>query len=167
VQTGRGEFNSSRELGALGYHDDTPAGMPLSHVFVKTTLDAKESLSVTTSHELAEMLVDAGCQLWAADAKGTTLYAYETADAVEETDFKVDGLDMSNFVFPSWFEAKPTVSQFDYLNLVKKPFQLLKGGYSIVAKAGRVSQVYGSKAKERRFAQEDRRLHRSERRLAA
>ena len=43
---------------ALGYHDLTPDGLPLSKVFVRTTLGAGQKVSVTASHELAEMLVD-------------------------------------------------------------------------------------------------------------
>src|SRR5207247_6583557 len=43
---------------ALGYHDLTPDGLPLSKVFVKTTRAVGQKVSVTACHELAEMLVD-------------------------------------------------------------------------------------------------------------
>jgi hypothetical protein len=39
---------------------------------------------------------------------------------------------------------------------------MTKGGYVIIKKNGRVTQKYGSKAKERRFNKENRRGHRSE-----
>jgi len=39
---------------------------------------------------------------------------------------------------------------------------MTKGGYMITMKAGKVKEVFGSKAKEKRFKQEDRRCHRSE-----
>ena len=39
---------------------------------------------------------------------------------------------------------------------------MTKGGYMIIKKAGKVKQVFGSKAKEKRFAHEDRLGHRSE-----
>jgi hypothetical protein len=39
---------------------------------------------------------------------------------------------------------------------------MTKGGYVIIKKKGKVSQLFGSKAKEKRFAREDRRGHRSE-----
>ncbi len=42
------------------------------------------------------------------------------------------------------------------------PFSMTKGGYVIVKKDGKVTQEFGSKAKEKRFATEDRRGHRSE-----
>ena len=43
---------------ALAYHDLTPDGLPVSKVFVKTTIDNHDLVSVSASHELVEMLVD-------------------------------------------------------------------------------------------------------------
>jgi hypothetical protein len=148
------------EPNAAGYHDLTPDGLPLSKVFV-----AAGDVSVTASHELLEMLVDpainSGCQQ--ADQK--TWVALEVCDAVEETTYKIDGVTaVSNFVFPSYFESfrKANSGKFDFLGLVKKPFQILKGGYLPVFKNGRWTQVFGSEAKRKRFAREDRRGHRTE-----
>jgi hypothetical protein len=45
---------------------------------------------------------------------------------------------------------------------VTRPFQLLKGGYQIIFKNGKETQIFGSKAKAKRFAKEDRRGHRSQ-----
>ena len=88
---------------------------------------------------------------------------------MEEDPFVVNGLPMSNFVYPSWFEPfrHPRGTKFDHLGLLKKPFSMTKGGYIIIKKKGKVSEVFGSKAKEKRFAQEDRRGHRSEYRKPA
>ena len=153
--------------GALGYHDLTPDGLPLSKVFVKTTIANKHKVSVTACHELAEMLVDPATNLWA-EAPDGTLYAYEMCDAVEETEITIDGIAMSDFVYPSYFEGfrKAKSTQFDYARKISKPFQLLSGGYSIVQKGGAVSNIYGSAAKKARFLREDRRGHRSEYRCA-
>jgi len=49
--------DTSDELGALGYHDTTPEGLPLAKVFAKTDIEAKSSLSVTISHEVLERLL--------------------------------------------------------------------------------------------------------------
>jgi hypothetical protein len=94
------------------------------------------------------------------------MYAYESADPVEELSFAVDGIQMSDFVYPAYFETfhKPGSVRFDYLKKVKKPFQILSGGYQIIFKNGKWSQVYGSQAKKKRFQKEDRRGHRSEQR---
>ena len=149
--------------GALGYHDLTKNGLPLSKIFVKTTLGAGDKVSVTACHELAEMMVDPAINLWA-DGPDNTLYAYEMCDAVEDDEFLIDGIAMSDFVYPSYFEAfrKPKSTQFDYLKKVSRPFEILPGGYSLIRKGATIKQIFGSIKKERRFAREDRRLHRSE-----
>ncbi len=147
---------------ALGYHDLTPDGLPLSKVFVRTTVAAGQKVSVTACHELAEMLVDPAINL-ASTGPSNRFYAYETADAVEEQEFRLDGIPMSDFVYPSWFEIfrKAGSTQFDYMKKVSRPFQILRGGYMPVFVNGKWTQVFGSRAKRRRFAREDRRGHRS------
>ena len=150
--------------GALAYHDLTPDGFPLSKVFVKTILSDKSSLSVAASHELVEMLVDPAINLWTTGPEARVFYAYESADPVEEQSFVIDGIGMTDFVYPSYFESfrKPKSTQFDYMKKVSKPFQLLAGGYQIIFKNGKETQIFGSKAKAKRFARENRRGHRSE-----
>lgn len=152
---------------ALGYHDLTKNGLPLSKIFVKTTLADRQKVSVTACHELAEMMVDPAINLWA-DGPNGSLYAYEMCDAVEEDEFLIDGIAMSDFVYPAYFELfrKPKSAQFDYLKLITRPFELRKGGYSLVRKSDKITQIFGSRAKERRFDREDRRLHRSAYRMA-
>jgi hypothetical protein len=161
-------FDDADQAGALGYHELTTKGQPVSKIFVKTTLADKQLVSVTASHELFEMVIDPLANLWAEAADGTE-YAYEMSDPVEEDTFLVDGVAMSNFVHPSWFEPfkHPPGTKFDHLGLLKKPFSMTKGGYMILKKKGKVSQVFGSKAKEKRFAKEDRYDHRSEYRKGA
>src|SRR5438876_3150459 len=149
---------------ALAYHDLTPDGFPVSRVFVKTILDDKQSVSVATSHELVEMLVDPAINLSSSGPDAKTLYAYEAADPVEEVSFTLDGIRMTDFVYPSYFEVfrKPGSDQFDYVKKVNRPFQILPGGYQIIFRNGRWSQIYGSGAKARRFRRENRAEHRSE-----
>lgn len=148
--------------GALAYHDLTSDGFPLSKIFVKTTLDDGGLVSVSASHELVEMLIDPAINMTCTGPDLKVNYAYETADPVEELSFQIDGIQMSNFVFPSYFENFRKTGQFDQMKAVKKPFQILKGGYQSIFKNGKWSEVFGSKAKEKRFAKEDRRGHRSE-----
>ncbi len=159
-------LDNADQKDALAYHDLTPDGLPESKVFVQTTLDSKELVSVSTSHELVEMLVDPATNLMTTGPDPKTIYAYESADPVEALSFDVDGIPMSDFVYPAYFETfhKAGSVQFDQMNKVTKPFQILAGGYQIVFKSGKWSQVYGSKRKEKAFAKEDRRGHRSEQR---
>jgi hypothetical protein len=156
-------FDDADTAGALGYHDLTKDGQPVSKIFVKTTLADNQLVSVTAAHELFEMVIDPIANLWAEAPDGTE-YAYEMCDPVEEDTFLVDGIAMSNFVHPSWFEPfkHPPGTKFDHLGRLTKPFSMTKGGYVILKNKGKVSQSFGSKAKEKRFARENRLGHRSE-----
>lgn len=127
-------LDDSDQAGALGYHDLTPQGLPLSKVFAKTDQHYGESWTVTTSHELLEMLGDPNINLtvFEENGKGGRLYAYEVCDACEDEKFgyKIDGVLVSDFVFPAWFESfRKTGTQFDHMKKIKKPLQLLAGGY--------------------------------------
>ncbi len=109
------------------------------------------------------MVIDPLASLWADGPHGIE-YAYEMSDPVEEDTFLVDGIAMSNFVHPSWFERfrHPPGTKFDHLGLLTEPFSMTKGGYVIVKKNGKVTEEFGSKAKEHRFDRENRYDHRSE-----
>jgi hypothetical protein len=154
--------------GALAYHDLTPGGFPLSKVFVKTTLDNGDLVSVSASHELVEMLVDPAINMMTTGPDQATMYAYESADPCEALSFKVNGIPMSDFVYPSYFEGfrKPRSTRFDHMRAITRPFQILAGGYQIIFQNGQWSNVFGSKSKAKRFAKEDRRGHRSETRCS-
>jgi hypothetical protein len=145
-------FDDADTAGALGYHDLTPDGFPLSKVFVRTTIDDGGQVSATAAHELAEMLVDPGIQM-GAFGPDNVWYAYETADAVEQESFAVQGIAMSDFVYPAWFEGfrKPNSTKFDHLERCSQPFQILKGGYMPIYKNGRWTQIFGSLATRKWF----------------
>ncbi len=129
-------LDNSDQAGALGYHDLTPAGLPLGKVFAASDLQYGYKWTVTASHELLEMLGDPDINLTAlvqtADTAGT-LYADEVADACEadEYGYLIDGVLVSDFVYPSWFmpmfDGKNV--QFDHESHITRPFELLKGGY--------------------------------------
>src|SRR5437868_15067507 len=64
-------FDDADEAGALGYHDLTKDGQPVSKVFVKTTLDDHQLVSVTACPELFAMVIDAIANLWVEAIAGT------------------------------------------------------------------------------------------------
>lgn len=127
-------LDDSDQAGALGYHDVTRQGLPLGKVFAKTDQVYGEQWSVTASHELLEMLADPNINLTVFEeaASGGRMYAYEVCDACEAEAFayRIDGVLVSDFVYPSWFESfRQQGSQFDHSKKISRPFQLLKGGY--------------------------------------
>jgi len=129
-------LDDSDQANALGYHDLTSEGLPIGKVFAGSDLKAGTSWTVTASHELLEMLGDPNINL-TVFAQNTntpgTLYAYEVCDACEDDSlgYQVDGILLSDFVYPTWFESFRTEgsTQFDKQNKMQKPFQLLAGGY--------------------------------------
>jgi hypothetical protein len=153
----------------LGVHMLTRNRRPISKIFVGVLGD--EPVSRAASHELFEMMVDPLANLWA--EKDGVQYAYELCDAVEDdagSALMQDGLPMSNFVYPAWFEPikHPRGTRFDHQGTLKKPFEVRRTGYVImISKGKKVAKQFGSKAKELHFAQEDRRGHRSEYRTGA
>ncbi|MGH8093935.1 MAG: hypothetical protein ACREIF_10745 [Chthoniobacterales bacterium] len=130
-----GVFDNSDQAGALGYHDLTDDGLPLAKVFAGTDIEYKSSWTVTASHELLEMLVDPDINLFAFSQNGLEIffYGYEVCDACEADEFgyKIDGVLVSDFVYPPWFEGfrEKGSTQFDYRKKIKSPFEMLKGGY--------------------------------------
>jgi hypothetical protein len=159
-------LDDADQPGALAYHDLTPDGLPESKVFVKTTLANNDLVSVSASHELVEMLVDPATNMMTTGPDPNLIYAYESADPVEALSFNVDGIPMSDFVYPAYFETfrQPGSVHFDSMNQVTQPFQILPGGYQIIFQNGQWTQVFGSAEKKKAFAKEDRRGHRSEQR---
>jgi hypothetical protein len=153
-----------RDATLEGFHDLTPDGLPMSKVYVLNVLRQKDQVSVAVSHELAEMLVDPAANLYTTGPRPNRLYDYEVADPVEELFFHIDGIAMSNFVYPAYFENfhKPGSVRFDHMGKLKRPFELHSGGYQSYWSEGQERTAWGSKAKKARFEEEDRRGHRSE-----
>jgi hypothetical protein len=128
-------LDNTDQAGALGYHDLTPAGKPLGKVFAGTDIKNKESWTITASHELLEMLGDPETSLSVfrqhPDGSGV-LYAFENCDACQDERhaYKINGISVSNFVYPSWFQDfHPFGTRYDHRKLISKPFEILPGGY--------------------------------------
>jgi len=128
-----GVFDNSDQAGALGYHDLTPQGFPVSKVFAETDLKYGAKLSVTCSHELLEMLGDPFVNLTALDPSSGRLYAYEASDAVEadELGYGINGITVSDFVLPQYFDPQHAGKgvRLSYAGHVIQPFALARGGY--------------------------------------
>jgi len=160
-------LDGARVKDAQGYHDVTPDGLPMAKVFVKPILAAGDSVSVCASHELVEMLVDPAINMMTSGPDRHMIYSYESADPVEEVTFDVDGIPMSDFVYPACFECfhKANSVRFDHSRKVRRPFEILAGVYQQVFKRGRWKEIFRSVGKAKRFAREDRRGHRTQQRI--
>lgn len=124
-------LDHSDQADALGYHtDEAPGGLPRSKVFVQDILNDGLSWPVTASHEVLEMRVDP--MIDQTVTVGDTVYAKECADAPEDDEFAypINGVHMSDFVLPSWFDPAG-VAPFTFRRnpQITAPFMLADGGY--------------------------------------
>lgn len=126
-------LDDADQAGALGYHDLTKSGMPIGKVFAKTDIKYGTPWSITASHELLEMMGDPSITSCVLREDLLQLVALENCDAPEADQYayEIDGVKVSDFVFPSWFQDfwEPGQTQFDYGKYIEKPFELLPGGY--------------------------------------
>lgn len=117
------------QAGALGYHELTSQGAPLGKIFAQLDLDSGSSWTATLSHELLEMLADPWIN-WCAVGTDSKIYALEVCDAVEADNlgYFIDGVLVSDFVTPAWFE--PTCAdRMDFKQHLAKELELARGGY--------------------------------------
>jgi hypothetical protein len=158
--------------GVLGFHTEDQGGKLWGVVAAKPELDngAKVttgdwSVSSVLSHEVLEMYVDPNCNLWANDGKGSA-YSYEVCDPVEAPSYTLNGVSVSNFVTPSWFDPlAPATAQFDKLGQLHAAFSILKGGYVVYESAGKEQQKFGAEFPEWRREMKAGPLARTRRRL--
>lgn len=142
-------LDTSDQQGALGYHDET-SGLPYGRIFVKTCQQYKISPSSCLSHEVLEALIDPNVNLWADSGKGYAV-ALEVGDPVENDSYLHNGVELSNFVLPAWFDPQATPgTQLDYMNKTKTPYTMSPKGYIIVMTEGKVSQKFGEDYPEER-----------------
>jgi hypothetical protein len=122
-------LDSPDQAGALGYHELSNQGTPLGKVFAKLDIHNGSSWSATLSHELLEMLADPWIN-WCAVGSDSKIYALEVCDAVEADNlgYMIDGVLVSDFVTPAWFE--PTCAdRLDFKQHLSKELELARGGY--------------------------------------
>ena len=150
-------FDTADQADALGYHTEDPNGTVYGKVFAGpvldnggTVMDGAISVSAVLSHEVLETYMDPRVQLWASDNSGTTQWAYEICDPVEDSAYQVavggQVVSVSNFVLPEWFDATPPAgSVFDHMAPLDAPFTIASGGYAVTLQAGQLAETYGDR----------------------
>ncbi len=108
------------------YHTVT-RGVPLAYCHVNGV--STDYWTNTISHEVLEMRTDPFVNTTYTHADGSTGYV-EVCDACETNDqgYRINSILMSDFVYPSWFQANGN-GPYDYRGLISAPFQVLPGGY--------------------------------------
>jgi hypothetical protein len=123
---------------SYGYHELTRDGLPLGKVFLREAMKTRSGWTVTASHELLELLVDPETTLGTLvedRSLGPRVYSYEVCDPVQDDRFatEVDGVAVSDFVYPAWFEPwrKRGSARFDHAEKLRLPFQVPRGCYAM------------------------------------
>ena len=144
---------SSDVEGAAGYHDDD--GIYVFRDGLPELTSGPFSLSVVVSHEILETLTDPGANRWADQGNGLEV-AVEACDAVEGFCYDIDGISVSDFLLPSFFDPDGQ-APYSYMLKPEKPFTTAPDGgqnYQItraVNEAG-VKQVFASAVHASRLA---------------
>jgi hypothetical protein len=105
-----------------GYHlsvDDH--GIPYADVFVIRG----ERTDLTLSHEVLEMLANPYDDRYVEDFP--FMWMLEVADPVQHESYERDGVKLSNFVFPGWFDALTRTLPLDFLGTVDTPGHVSHG----------------------------------------
>jgi hypothetical protein len=143
-------FDSPDSPGALGYHDVTDKGQPYGKVFATyqgkpwPVLNGVTSVAAICSHEFAEMVGDPAAGWWSIYNAAGDLVALELSDPVQDCNYDIDGVSVSNFVLPAYFNPWDTTGPFDHLGALHAHAPALaNGGYVIVEKSSGERQVYG------------------------
>src|SRR5882672_4626651 len=81
------------------------------------------------------------------------LFGLEVCDPVQENYYKIDGVRVSDWVRPEWFEPehKKGAMKMDHMGVIDAPFMLAEGGYADVFAGSRWHTIVGAKAKVKRI----------------
>jgi len=95
-------------LGAMGWHLANYKDIPYGFVFLGLCEQIKEAWSVTLSHETLELVGDPMTNLLVegnhpTDRRRRVFHMFEMCDAVQAESYFIDGVEVSNFVLPSYF----------------------------------------------------------------
>jgi hypothetical protein len=133
-------WDKSDVPGALGYHNRNNSGIPFGFVFLDIIEKYHESWTVTLSHEAMEAILDPEVNLLVqgphpAQPNRDVFHWYEACDAVQAETYKIDDIEVSNFVLPLYFTSSDEVGgRNDFLGRAHngqtlKSFGINPGGY--------------------------------------
>ena len=128
--------------GIEGYHNANARGLPFGVVYVDLAEQCDGTWTPTLSHEALELAVDPYVTLFAggphANRRGTrrtVYYWFEVCDPVQADLYELDGVKLSNFVLPEYFDpSRKAVGPHDFLGRRSRargraPFGISPGGY--------------------------------------
>lgn len=121
----------------ISYRTLTSEGLPQAKISVISAAENGEDWTLPASHDLLEMLANPQLNLTvfhSEDGQTGRLYNREICDPVAglQTSYKIDGVVVSDFVYPAWFESfrDANSTKFDHGGHLSAPFTRAPGGYT-------------------------------------
>lgn len=118
--------------GAIAYHCQEPDGTPACHVFCGLAARCFEVWTKAASHEVLETLADPRLRQCVEVLTDGSIWDTEVCDRVEQDQYPIDGVLLSNFCTPECFQPPDSLAgvKFDYMGLCTAPNQVRPGGYA-------------------------------------
>ncbi len=96
------------KIGAEGWHDTNFRDIPAGYVYLGMCKKVKDPWTVALSHEALELVGDPMANMLVQGPhpvqRGRTVFhLFEMCDAVQVETYQIDGVELSNFVLPSYF----------------------------------------------------------------
>jgi hypothetical protein len=147
-----------QDAGADGYHDE-PHGKPEARVFCEPVLDAGggvldtgkigDGISLIASHEVLEAAHNPNVNLWVdgplkLNGVEWASVCAEVGDPVQADYYMRDGVALSNFTLPAWFDPM-SAGPWDWMKKCTGPMSCTSGGYLIVRNDPSSEQSVGAR----------------------
>ena len=135
---------------ALGYHSATYGNIPFGFIYMDVCKEYGEVWTSTLSHEVLELLADPSAALSVAgpDPKKPNHPVHrdlEVCDPVQGDSYKVQGVEVSNFVTKAYFGLLGGSGSTNFMGLDLEAFGVRPGGYFQYEDGNRTHQVQGAK----------------------
>jgi hypothetical protein len=142
---------------AYGYHSVNHKKIPFGFIYLDVCKKYGEEWTCTLSHEVLELLGDPDAAMTVTGpkpkgGKGTVYYDLEVCDPTQGDTYKIDSVEVSNFVGRAYFGLTGGDGTTNYLKLPLKPFDVRPGGYFQYEDGGKAHQVQGQRVIESQFA---------------
>jgi hypothetical protein len=143
--------------GALGYHSENHSDIPYGFVYLDTCAEYGDTWTSCMSHEILELLADPTAAMTVTGPappghQGNVYYDLEVCDPTQGDSYKIDSVEVSNFVGRSYFGLSGGSGQTNFLQLPLDSFGVRPGGYFQFEDGGKVFQVKGEKVTDKQFA---------------
>jgi hypothetical protein len=143
--------------GLLGYHSKTHGNIPYGFVYLDVCAEYGSAWPTCLSHETLELLADPTAALTVtgpapAGHTGHVYYDLEVCDPTQGDSYRIDDVEVSNFVCRSYFGLAGGSGQTNFQQLPLEPFGVRPGGYLQFEDGGRAFQLKGDKVTDQHLA---------------